>query len=306
MRNPIRRNKNIGTVKQGYRKQNRFVIPESWHSDLQYFEKMDKYNSVSKIVNEKEYHFVIENTRSNCCHACTVDDLIKMISFIPIDSLKDLSLIILRQPKKKEDTLFPVWGRLRYYHEIDAYSGSAIILEAVDFTKKLKRSKRLSPEGQKEFQRLKKDGYKFIESKRDFIAAYDIETVRATHLYRTFLHEIGHYKQYLECVKNPLDELEVKIKELEIIIDWDNDNECPKFHQWEKLTNEHNKLYTQVWAKYDQITDQDKEKYAWRCADQMRHDLEIKKLIPFKRIYDPVSIEKDGLRKEDFEYNCQK
>ncbi len=300
MRNPIRRNKNIGTSKQGYKRQNTFVIPESRHNYLPYYYKLEDYKKVSRIVNNKEYIFIVESTRSNCCHACTIDDLVKMISFVSKDSLENLNLIILRQPKKKENTLCSVWGRIQYYLEIEKYSGPAIILEAIDYSKKLKRNKKLSVEDLKDLYRLKGDGYSFKESKREYIAEYDIESVRSTQLYRTFLHEIGHYKQYSECVKKPLDRINKKVIELEKIIDWESDEECHHFNRWEKLTDEYHDLYDRVWEKYDRIPGLEKEKYAFGYSDSLRSKLEKEKIIPFKRLFNLKSLLNDNLREEDF------
>ncbi len=37
-----------------------------------------------------------------------------------------------------------------------------------------------------------------IESKRKYTIEFDLEKIRATQLYRTLLHEIGHYVQYCQ------------------------------------------------------------------------------------------------------------
>ncbi|MCU7616793.1 hypothetical protein NZ698_06250 [Chryseobacterium sp. PBS4-4] len=54
---------------------------------------------------------------------------------------------------------------------------------------------------QKEFARLKEDGHIFIEDKRKFCSRIKIESSRYTQLYRTLLHEFGHYVHYLEVVE---------------------------------------------------------------------------------------------------------
>lgn len=300
MRNPARRNRNIGTSKQGYKKQNKFVIPESRHDLEPYCHKFEKYSSVSRVINNKEYIFIVENTRTHCCHACTIDDLVKIIALVPTSSIEGLNIIILRQPKRKEETLCSVWGRLRYYFELEQHSGPAIILEAIDYSKKIVRSKKQSVEGLKDLKRLKEDGYAFRESKRDYVAEYDIESVRSTQLYRTLLHEIGHYVQYLECVEKPLAAKNKIIIELEKIIDWESDDECHHFNKWEKLTDEHDDLYDRVWEKYDRIPTFEKEKFAFSYADKLRSELMKKQLIPFKRIFNTQLLLNDNLREEDF------
>ncbi|NJM54470.1 MAG: hypothetical protein HC846_14500 [Blastocatellia bacterium] len=45
---------------------------------------------------------------------------------------------------------------------------------------------------------MQNDGFEFIEDKRDFKINLTLENVRNTQLYRTLLHEIGHYVQFCE------------------------------------------------------------------------------------------------------------
>ncbi len=51
---------------------------------------------------------------------------------------------------------------------------------------------------QKELERIKNDGFEIVETKRSFEIDLSLENVRNTQLYRTLLHEIGHYVQYCE------------------------------------------------------------------------------------------------------------
>lgn len=45
--------------------------------------------------------------------------------------------------------------------------------------------------------RLKADGYEIEEDKRQYKINLSLENVRNTQLYRTLLHEIGHYYHYI-------------------------------------------------------------------------------------------------------------
>lgn len=54
-----------------------------------------------------------------------------MITHIPSEDYGDLRFIILRQPKRKEEIISPVWGRLIYSFEFEHEYAPAIILDAV-------------------------------------------------------------------------------------------------------------------------------------------------------------------------------
>lgn len=205
MYNPTRRNRNIGTSKQGHGVDNKFVIPQSWHDSHLYYEKLGIYTLIKRFIKKKEYTFLVEHTRKNSYHACTIDDIVQILSFIPESDIKDLHLIILRQPKRKEEILKPVWGRFCHFFGVDKrFEGPAIILEAMDFSRKIKWEKSQTPEDKKEFERLIADGQKYIENKNEYIIQPKIFTTRKNQLYRNFLQEIGHYVQYLQIKKNSI------------------------------------------------------------------------------------------------------
>ena len=67
MHNPVRRNRNIGTAKQGYKRQNRFVIPESRHHSEPYCHQLGPHTQVVRRINQKDYCFLVEQTRAQCC-----------------------------------------------------------------------------------------------------------------------------------------------------------------------------------------------------------------------------------------------
>jgi len=300
MRNPIRRNRNIGTAKQGHKRQNRFVVPESRHNPEPFCHQLGEHTQVIRKVNQKDYCFLVEHARTDSCHACTIDDLVTMLSLLDPGSLEGIQLIVLRQPKRKEETLCPVWGRLRYYFERPPYSGVAIILEAIDYSKRLEWPKRLTVEETKELKRLVRDGHHFQELKRVYTAPFNLEAVRATQLYRTLLHELGHYQQYVKVVKQPLHRLEEQIAVLEELVDWESDDECSHFKRLMTLTDEYNAVYEHVWKQYDCLSKQEKEKYAFGYSARLRSQLEQDHKIPFPRKVSAESLLRDSLREEDF------
>ncbi len=266
MKNPTRRNKNIGTEKQGYGQNNKNVISDRWSDTRIYWEKLEEYSVVKRKINNKEYKFLVEKTRKNSVHPCTVDDIAKLISWLKEEDLENLNLIVFRQPKRKEELLKPVWGRLNYFVEIDEHEGAAIMLESFDMTRKIKWSKSLKVEDRKEFERLKADGHEMKETKREYIFIPTIQGLRNTMLYRTFIHEVGHYVEYLEKVKRP-----------------------------SRKNDDYN-----YWSDYDKIPTQEKETFAHTYATKIGKKLRLKGLIPFERVLDKKSLEKDGLKISDF------
>jgi hypothetical protein len=194
-RNNTRRSRNIGTAKQGYGQNNKFEIPShfSYREPKVYFEDLENYRSVGRIIKGYLIAFLIEETSKDCVHACTVDDITHVLQNVPAADLEYLPLIILCQPKRKEEILNPVWGRYFYYATIDNHEGSAICLDAFDLAKPVCWSKSLSPDLQDELERLKADGHSIETTKRHYIVSSSLSSVRATQLYRTLLHELGHH-----------------------------------------------------------------------------------------------------------------
>ncbi|MBN8679511.1 MAG: hypothetical protein J0M29_14875 [Chitinophagales bacterium] len=199
MFNPVRRNRNIGTAKQGKGADNLFDIPGSWHNALSFFEKLDSPLELKL----HGWTILVESTREQSFHACTVEDILQVLSWLPPADLKGLNLIVLRQPKRKEELLNPVWGRLIYSFEYQKPQ-PAIILESVDLTKRFSKIKKMGPDAMLEFERLKEDGHRFEETNKLFVADFHLEFVRNTQLYRTLPHEVGHfvhYNMYIEANK---------------------------------------------------------------------------------------------------------
>lgn len=214
MNNPIRRNRNIGTAKQGFKKQNRFDIPCYYLRESKiYWEKLTDYKKIERQINGWDFTFIVEKTKKDYFHACTIEDLEMILQHIPSAYYQDLRTIILRQPKRTETVFSSVWGRLVFYYEFESTSFPAIILEAVKSENKLRWSRKLDVDTQKELERLRNDGFEFIETKRNYEIDLTLENVRNTQLYRTLLHEIGHYVQYCED-EEKFDQLPTAEKEI--------------------------------------------------------------------------------------------
>lgn len=257
MRNNIRRSRNIGTPKQGYGQNNRMIIPEPlYKKDFRsFYERLEKYEKYEKIINGHSFTFIIEDTIESFHHACSIGDVIRIIENIPPEDYGEMKYIIFRQPKRKEVILSSVWGRLIYSYKFEDNYYPAIILEAFSDIDKIIRTKRLSLFERKEFERLKKDGHQFIEDKRNYTAKLSEQNVRKTQLYRTLLHEFGHYVHYLGVVE---------------ICSFEDE----EFDEWERRYN----FY------HNSISSFEKEKFAHKYAEKLKNRLEIEGVIPFDKI----------------------
>ena len=250
MYNPIRRNRNIGTSKQGHGQNNKMRIPSPACSVKVFFEHLTEYLKETRVIAGNEFLFVTERTITGFEHACSVDDVATILEHIPKHDLLDLNTVIFRQPKRKETILSPVWGRLALCYEFEGHNRAAIILEAVDLTSTLKWTKHLTVADQQEFKRLIADGHRFVMEKNRYVTTLKREAVRNTQLYRTLLHEIGHYVQYIEIVERP------------------------------KTEGESVEAWFQRSAKYDALSTDQKEQYAHRYAEKTLRELKEKKIVP--------------------------
>lgn len=253
---PTRRNRNIGTEKQGHGQNNKLVIP--WPAAVMkaFYERLGNYRKVIETIDGKEYTFVVEETRENSVHACSVSDLVRILEHVPSEDLDGLDLIVFRQPKRKEQILSPVWGRLIYSYEFEKADKPAVILESADLKRRLKWSKHLCVDSQREFERLIADGHAFKDTGRYFETDYRVEAVRNTQLYRTLLHEIGHYVHYLKIVERP-------------------GSEDEDFETWKTRSDQYGTLSTD-----------EKERFAHRYADTLRQRLTESGVIPFEHLVD--------------------
>ncbi|MEE8505730.1 MAG: hypothetical protein V3S40_05845 [Kiloniellales bacterium] len=270
-RNPTRRSRNIGTSKQGHGQDNKLVIPESWCDSRSFYEKLSNHRVVSREIHSRDFTLIVETTRQDCVHPCTVDDIAYLLGHIPSEDMEGLSLVVLRQPKRKEQILSPVWGRLLYIADFGRFTGPAIILEAVNLSEPIHWSRSLTPEAARELERLREDGHKIVSTPREYILEPTLEAARSTMLYRTFLHEVGHWVDWLSSVARPSRGRrlsETSAKELE--------------------------------ARYFSRPDSERESAAHLYAEKLATQLRQAGVIPFERNLDPKALEAEMLRMQDF------
>jgi hypothetical protein len=204
--NPTRRNRNIGTAKRGHGQNNRMSVPQIARGENEFWERVDGAREVLRVVSGRIVRFFVQPTLKHSVHACTVDDITHLLAQIPGGDWEGIGAILLRQPRRKESILEPVWGRLAYAADfVDRrgqliYQGAAIVIEAVDLKKPFRFGKKLGPEGLAELERLESDGHRFrLGDMRNTIEP-TLDACRTTQLYRTFVHELGHWVDFLEKV----------------------------------------------------------------------------------------------------------
>lgn len=252
--NGTRRNRNIGTSKQGHGTDNKLSIPQPSDTLKNFYERFDDVEIQTIKVHKRDIPVIIEKLKEGYFYSCTPTDVEHILNQLPLEDLIDLGLIIFRQSKKKEEIISPVWGRLVYSMEFKGDYYPAIILEAVPITFQFKYPLKQSVEKSQEFDLLRQDGVVFRLGKRNYIAEMNEKIIRNIQLYRTLLHELGHYVQYYNMVERPGTEVE-------------------EIEQWEKR-----------WEEYCSIPQRDKELFANRYAVKMKKELVEKGIIPFGKI----------------------
>ncbi len=113
--NPTRRNKRIGTPYQGFSKNNKLVIPEKYSDFTIFWERLNNPVAHSLFIDNHEITFLVEPTKPDYIHSCTIDDVKKILEHFPKRDVETVDLIVFRQPKRKEAILSSVWGRYVYY-----------------------------------------------------------------------------------------------------------------------------------------------------------------------------------------------
>lgn len=193
--NPIKRNRKIGTKRAGYRKQSDFRIP--WQGRAPFYENLESAELYQREINGKRYSFAVEKLKRGYRHICSVDEICDVIKYVPEEDLEGLSLIVLRQPKKKEEIFSPCWGRLQYDYKYGNRTQPAILLEALDLGRPMKiRKTGISPFFRKELNRLEKEGAEILNDKRRLTVRITFQSAKNIQLYRTLLHEVRHYVSY--------------------------------------------------------------------------------------------------------------
>jgi hypothetical protein len=106
-RDNTRRNRNIGASAQGHGQDNRLTIPDPVAASGAYWSRIGEYTFHTRPLAERKFPVLVETPRPGCAHACTVDDIVNVLSLLPPAHTALLSGVVLRQPKRKEQVLAP-------------------------------------------------------------------------------------------------------------------------------------------------------------------------------------------------------
>ena len=271
---PTRRNRNIGTAKQGHGRDNRANIPRRWREAAVRWRRDHPHSLTYRDVWGRVMPFVVEHTRADCVHACTVDDVARVLNLLPkrhinnyrgIDGLQG---IVLRQPTRKEATLRPVWARLGYGVDVGGVIGPVVFLEAQALPLEFRWGKSLDAAGRRERELLVSAADAVRHTRRGDELHFELEGVRRVQLFHSLPHEVGHWADMYERVERPaLDDVE----------------------RWEVL-----------WDRYFQRPVSEREEFAHRYAEDAAAQWRASGSVPFDRLLDAERLRAEGLRVEDF------
>ncbi len=192
-----RRNRNIGTAKQGHGQDNDMRIPERWSSDRVFYENLKSPIILNRKVHERELPILLEPTTSPFIYPCTVADVVHLLNTVPKEYVEMLDLFVFRHPTHTERNLRSVWGRLVYAADLGRYCGTTIYIESQREDDVFKWGKSLDPRREEELERLRSDGHEVEVLKRHIEIRCSSDSMRTTLLHRTILHELGHLEDWL-------------------------------------------------------------------------------------------------------------
>lgn len=207
--NPVRRNRNIGTIKQGYGQDNRLIIPAT--SNGFYGSQIGPHDLLHRELAGRCINFFVEHPSKGWVHPCSVDDVVKLFTHINAEHWVGLTTIVFCQPTRKQAILAPVWGRLSYSTEIKTRRGQVraggpvLFVAAIKEGAAYKFPSSLGPEDALELERLRADGHEITFDRRYYNIRVTRDSARNTTLYRTIPHEVGHWLDWLQRVHGPVD-----------------------------------------------------------------------------------------------------
>jgi hypothetical protein len=168
------------------------VIPGSWTDPRVYWERLrDPVH-----VEADGYTLLIEPCLPGFVHSVTIEDALRVLGLFPRDDVVRIRTLVLRQPTRKQRILSCVWGRLAYFATFRGGEGPAIVLEAQESAGTFEWPHSLNLEDADEIERLRRDGHEVTLGRRFWTVRTRPESVRATQLFRTLPHEVGHHVHY--------------------------------------------------------------------------------------------------------------
>jgi hypothetical protein len=256
-----RRNRNLGTAKAGRGARNRFAIPERDADLSRYWERLSDYVAVERALGSHRLVFLVEPTRPDCLHHCTIDDVLRVLRMLPFEHVSQIALVVMRQPTRKQERLRPVWGRIGYWSQIGGRAGPGVYLDAQPIGLALEWGKRLRPDDEAELERFRACGFEVEPHARGWRVRASSAAIRQSQLYRTLPHELGHLADMAACRRS---------------LDWNGDED-------------------RFWERYFARSEQEREAAAHRYADEFRRDARARGLIPFASTFDAAALRADRL-----------
>jgi len=180
--------------------------PGRLHSPL---DRIGEYFSERRFVCGIDMTFIVEDLRDDCLHPCTIDDVVAVLELVPASDWAGIGTIVFRQPSRKQALLDPAWGRLRYAGEVSTArerivaTGPMILLDAIEANRVVDWPTGLVPDDQDELERLRSEGHGIERMGNRYRIHVSRDSARRTQLFRTLLHEIGHWFDWLEKVETP-------------------------------------------------------------------------------------------------------
>src|SRR3954451_10164299 len=207
-RDPTRRNRKRGTPDFAWRDRGEgmpsFEIPWPEWEQRSPGERWTPQRVEEHTVHGRTLRIVVERPLSGWVHACVPEDVVEVLGRLPAPDTEGLGLVVLLQPKRKEDMLRPVWGRIHWTSRFRGYAGPAVTLAALDLRRPVLRwSRSLWPEGQDELDRLRTAGFVITEGRREYGIRLEPVALRRWQRERTLPHEVGHWVDFRRRVIEP-------------------------------------------------------------------------------------------------------
>jgi hypothetical protein len=192
------------------------VIP--WTENRRFFESLMDPVRVRRVIHGRDWTFLVEPPRWDCLYLCTVDDVARVLALLPEEHLEGLSTIVLRQSTRKQERQQSVWGRWCLAEQLGAQGrrksrgwGEDPHPDRITPVLYLEAHRGTScggwnhpdPEARREMERLQRDGHLSTSTRRGQDLFGDVRACRATQLYRTVPHEVGHHEDYWQRVMRP-------------------------------------------------------------------------------------------------------
>jgi hypothetical protein len=179
------------------------VVPESANDRRHFYERLGPHAEIGCRLFGRDIVMLVGEARAGSTFGCSPYDVLLVLSRLPSEDVRDLDLVVFRQPTRKQEILRPVWGRCVFDADFGSHRGVAIILDAIDLTKPLRWPNKLLLDDRAELERLIEDGHGIERGRRATILRPNEKSVRNTILYRTLLHEVGHWQDWRKRVLEP-------------------------------------------------------------------------------------------------------